>query len=427
MSGSRPRRRTRATRLAMLAVAVMVSCLLASVPASAAGTGSIAGVVTGPGGVPLQGVTVDIYPQFQTNEIVWGGGTDATGAYEIPNLAAGNYKLLFGYANVNSPYVQEFYDSAFDATSADLVSVPDGAAVTGVDAELAVGASISGRFTTPAGVGAHGGVLAHRLAVDGRYPPFYGSAETSSDGFYTVQGLPAGTYRLSFYDVASGLGEFWNDKTSIDAADIIVLTVGQVRTGVDAVVGISTPPLPAIANTQLPQVSGATAPQVGYPMSLSTGTWAPGNVAVIAQWLAGGQPIPGAFYGEYKPTLADLGKTLAVTVTASLPGYVSATATTLPTLPVSKQVQNNVRPWLKGAPRVGERLKVKAGAWRPLNAVTFRYRWYADGHRIRGARSDHLRLAPVLKGSKVFCRVTGSAPGLDVLKMRTRSSPRITR
>ena len=61
-------------------------------------------------------------------------------------------------------------------------------------------------------------------------------------------------------------------------------------------------------------------------------------------------------------------------------GIVSATATTLPTLPVSKQVQNNLRPWFKGTAKVGERLKVKPGVWRPLFVVKFKYRWYADGH-----------------------------------------------
>jgi hypothetical protein len=191
---------------------------------------------------------------------------------------------------------------------------------------------------------------------------------------------------------------------------------------------ISPPPppaLPAIVNTQLPQISGAIAPQVGYPMSLSNGSWTPSNVGVSAQWLAGGQPIPGAFYGEYKPTLADLGKTLTVRVTASLPGYVSATATTLPTLPVSKQVQNNLRPWLKGTANVGERLKVKPGVWRPLFVVKFKYRWYTDGHRIRSARDDRLQLTPALEGTKIVCRVTGSAPGLDPLQVRTPASAKV--
>jgi hypothetical protein len=76
---------------------------------------------------------------------------------------------------------------------------------------------------------------------------------------------------------------------------------------------------------------------------------------------------------------------------------------------VTKHVQNTRRPSVLGTAKVGQRLKVKPGRWWPIGAVTFRYRWYADGDRIRGARDDRLRLTSELKGSKIFCRVTGSA------------------
>ena len=63
--------------------------------------------------------------------------------------------------------------------------------------------------------------------LDGLYPPYIGFARTDADGFYVVQGLPPGTYRLEFYDPTHDVGEYWNDKASLDAADDIVLTVGQ--------------------------------------------------------------------------------------------------------------------------------------------------------------------------------------------------------
>ena len=97
----------------------------------------------------------------------------------------------------------------------------------------------------------------------------------------------------------------------------------------------------------------------------------------------------------------------------------------MPTNAVSKQVQNTLRPRLKGTAKVGERLRVKPGVWRPLGAVNFRYRWYADGHRIRGARDDRLRLTSAMKGTKIVCRVTGSAPGLDPVKVKTRASAKV--
>ena len=278
MLASRPRRRSRTARLAGLVVAAMVGCLLLAVPASAADTGSIAGVVTGPGGVPLEGVEADVY--LQPGNVIqagWGAITDAAGAYEVPSLPPGDYKVLFGFANVNSPYAQEWYDDAFDEASADAVSVADGAAVTGIDAELAVGARVAGRLTTPAGVGVdNGGVCAHRLALDGLHPPYFGSAQTDADGFFVVQGLPPGTYRLEFYDATRDVGEFWNDKASLDAADDIVLTVGQSRIrhrrGPRYVAAPTSGP---VVNLQLPIVAGGRTPQVGYPLTATRGYWTP--------------------------------------------------------------------------------------------------------------------------------------------------------
>ena len=428
MFGSRPRRRTRASRLAMLAVAALISCLLTTLPASAAGTGSVSGVVTGPGGVPAEHAEVGFY--MQPGDIIqpgWGALTDATGAYVVPDLPAGDYKVLFGFV-IDSPLVSEWYDDTYDWASATLLHVADGSNITGIDAELAVGARVTGRLTTATGVGVHDGfVEAYRLGSSGY--GLFTSAHTGPDGFYGFEEMPPGTYRMHFQDFTNNTEEFWNDKASLSAADDVVLTAGQERAGIDAVLGTPPPPLPAIVNTQPPKLGyqGSTAPQVGYPVKASRGYWIPGGVVVKDQWLVDGQPIPGATSDVYTPTLADLGRTLAVTATASQTGYVSATATSLPTNPVSKQVQNVKRPQLKGTTKVGRRLKVDTGSWRPLNVVTFRYRWYADGQRIRGARGDQLRLTPALKGTKIFCRVTGSAPGLDVLKVRTRSSARITR
>ena len=139
MPNSRTARRIRLVHLPEFVVAVMVGCLLATVPASAAVTGSMTGVVTLQGGGPLEGVEVDVYlldGAGNPSGPVRGGITNANGAYEVLNLAPGNHVVLFGYANVTNPIAkEEFYNDAPDLASADPVPVGDGT-VTGIDAVL---------------------------------------------------------------------------------------------------------------------------------------------------------------------------------------------------------------------------------------------------------------------------------------------------
>ena len=73
----------------------------------------------------------------------------------------------------------------------------------------------------------------------------------------------------------------------------------------------------------LPKISGAK--QVGGILSIDPGTWLGGTDLVTPlfeyQWYNAAGPIPGATAREYVPRLADAGKPLAATVTATLTGF----------------------------------------------------------------------------------------------------------
>jgi hypothetical protein len=62
-----------------------------------------------------------------------------------------------------------------------------------------------------------------------------GHAVSGSDGTYTLSGLPAGTYRISFSDVAGGYQtQYDGDMTDFNEATSITLTAGAALTGIDA-------------------------------------------------------------------------------------------------------------------------------------------------------------------------------------------------
>lgn len=67
-------------------------------------------------------------------------------------------------------------------------------------------------------------------------------------------------------------------------------------------------------------------------------------------------------------------------------------------------------PGVSGHTRVGSLLTASHGRWtRP--GASYRYRWYAGGHRIEGATGDRLRLRGQEVGDRITVRVTAHLPG----------------
>ena len=102
--------------------------------------------------------------------------------------------------------------------------------------------SVSGRITDAAGSG-----IAHVSVYDSSNNSKtlgYGSTDSNDD--YTVNGLPAGSYKITFstwetIDANSNsyLGEWYNDKQSFETADSVTVTVGDTTSNVNAILAIS--------------------------------------------------------------------------------------------------------------------------------------------------------------------------------------------
>lgn len=92
----------------------------------------------------------------------------------------------------------------------------------------------------------------------------------------------------------------------------------------DSVTG-SNPGLPAPVNTVLPAISGTA--RIGNVLTASTGTWGGASNTYTYQWMRNGEDVDGSTASTYSLTVADLGFTMSVRVTATnASGQVEATS-----------------------------------------------------------------------------------------------------
>lgn len=97
---------------------------------------------------------------------------------------------------------------------------------------------ITGTVTTPTGDPADG-VDVYPLSLQNGSWDYTGlSGTTLGDGTYDVTGLPAGTYRIQFEDYGTeNAPEFYNDKTTAESADDVVVGSNATVSGIDAQLG----------------------------------------------------------------------------------------------------------------------------------------------------------------------------------------------
>ena len=112
----------------------------------------------------------------------------------------------------------------------------ESATVAGKDAQLATGAHITGKVTGPGGAElANVSVQAYRFAPEMGYWAPVVSTTTNADGTYRLGGLASGTYRVGFGNYSGEyVTEYWDDASSVQQAQDIVLSGSELVTGTNA-------------------------------------------------------------------------------------------------------------------------------------------------------------------------------------------------
>ena len=136
-------------------------------------------------------------------------------------------------APMGSNLVGEYHPDTTDYSLAVPVKVAAAATVTGIDASLAAGASITGHVTDSNINPVQGvSVSANSTAMLGGG---YGSATTNANGDYVITGLVAGDYRVQFtppFD-STLAPEFYSDANAATST-VVPLIAGGIAERVDA-------------------------------------------------------------------------------------------------------------------------------------------------------------------------------------------------
>lgn len=218
--------------------------------------GALAGRLTATGGAPVPFERVEVFAA--DGSFAESGFADEQGNYHVGGLDAGPH---FVATEIFEVFLDELYDDIpcepfCDPTTGTPVVVVSGATTAGIDFELRRAGRITGRVTD---AGTLAGVDAVIQVFDGA-GDFVASGFGDSEGFYTIEGLTAGTYFVTA-SAFFHFGELYDDlpcrsgfppDCDPTAGDPVQAQVDVTTAGVD----FSLQRLGRIAGTVTDEVSG---------------------------------------------------------------------------------------------------------------------------------------------------------------------------
>lgn len=224
----------RMQRMLLALLGILAVAALAPQLASADTSGTISGTVTNTAGTTLSNVSV------QLENLDTGNYSDAEtgsgGTYTASGLAAGHYRLYF-YPPAGDNYLYQYYPDVLNSAAAQPVLVNSGQTVQNINATLATGATVSGQVTDTAG-NPVSGAFVNVYDYSGQSPQgvFNTRVSTDSNGRWSVQGLPTGTYEVEFTapNGSNYSSQYYNDVSGQDPPTPVALTAGTTTPGINA-------------------------------------------------------------------------------------------------------------------------------------------------------------------------------------------------
>ena len=194
-------------------------------PRDVRGTGRVSGVVAGPDGVPIEGVTLTLMSSAWQKATV---GSDASGRFAFAALPAELYYLRAE----KSGFLETYYGALRPGGDGTPIALAAGQRMDGLSITLPRLATITGTVRrdelTPAS-----GITVQVTPKDGR--GIVGVGHTDDRGFYRIDDLPAGEYKVQAMPAseAAGIPVFHPGTTSPSQGATVRVELGQERDRID--------------------------------------------------------------------------------------------------------------------------------------------------------------------------------------------------
>jgi len=255
-----------------------------------------------------------------------------------------------------------------------------------------------------------------------------GSTLTTSNGTWNTTGVSFSYAWIRMYSNGTNVVVGTNKSYTLTADDIghyVFVDVNAnkplFQLGIASVVGQLGPKLEPTSTITMggDNIVG----QIIYPTAPS---WNSALVSPAYQWLRNGVAIPGATGAGYQVVAADIGKTVAVRVSAAVTGYPSySTIVSAGIAAAAAAPVNTVAPVASvtggGSPQVGKTVSTTSGTW-SVAGMSYAYQWYRGVNKIPGATSSTYLLVAADLGYEISARVTASKAGYISVTAKTATS-----
>lgn len=316
------------------AIAAFAVVLTLATPVAAADAGVFASdpmsVDSGTAGATLSGtVTTDAPGGFQSGWVSvsrvgysYDTAFSSDGKWQFTGIAAGEYRVHVGarpYPELafRGGFVDEHWPGTPYLSQAMTFTVSDGEVITGLDLQLSLGSSISGRVTDPQG-NPLGGIwisaqLMPSLFTGTLDDDDWAGASTDSEGRYTMAGLSPGYWAISAGNSTMLYrDEFFNDKANRWDADPVLVTGAQHVVVRDIALSSSDP------DRSWGEVSRLAGESRFETATLLSSSEYGAHVPVV--YIANGRKFPDALAAA--PLAVDTGGPLLLSESGSLPAVV---------------------------------------------------------------------------------------------------------